>query len=99
MEQDIVYKICKIIEYPWASRIDRTVYKKYPELDPVKVGQMCMVAGIVGYWIGKIRRRSRVGLAMGCMAPFVGKFLVDEWRIAKEVQKDGRIDFKKYPKI
>ena len=38
-------------------------------------------------------------MAMGCMLPFLGKFLVDEWRIAKELPTDGRIDFKKYPKI
>ena len=30
MDQDFVYRFCKVVKYPWVSRIDRSIYEEYP---------------------------------------------------------------------
>ena len=94
-----MYKVIQFINYPWISRMDRKVYEKYPELDPVKMGRYCLVAGVAGYWLGKVKRWNKTILTVGFAMPFLIKFMTDEWRLSSELTPASTIDFKKYPKL
>ena len=77
MEKDYVLRICNLINYPWISRTDRSIYEKYPQLDPVGMARKCFFMGLIGYGVARFMRYNRVLVTFGGIMPFAVKFIVD----------------------
>ena len=78
-----MYRASQLVNYPWVSRLDRNIYKKYPQLDPIPMTRKCFFLGLTGYVVGRMMGWNRKLSMIGFVAPVLGKFMVDEWKVAK----------------
>ena len=77
MENDWVYRVGQLVNYPWVSRMDRTIYEEYPQIDPVGLARRCFFAGIGGYSLGRYMGWNRSLSTLVSVLPFITKFLAD----------------------
>lgn len=99
MQDDLIFRITSFLPYPWVSRMDRTIYQQYPQLDPVKMLRKCIFASLTGYWIANLKGWNRYYSAIFATCPLLAKFLWDEWTLSKTLTPYGTIDFKGTAKL
>ena len=83
MHTDPLIQTLSKMPYPFINRHDRTLYQHHPHADPLRTFKHSLIAGLTGYWVGKVRGRREGLLALIFPLPVVSKFIWDEWRISR----------------